>query len=123
VVNGWDQRPLVGKHIFLYVRFLYVQYDILYNINQFTDLFSICHFHALFSSSLDVSKWEAVVGSTYGRDQPFYRVIPDEDDVQEFLKDKNAFRSTYYVAQVLSSVIHHLVLSQFIFIFIFIFMT
>jgi hypothetical protein len=75
----------------------------------------------------DVSRWEGVVGTARGRDQvcafaqmllhqcsttrnvrqplftlcarqPFFRVIPDEDDVRTMLGD-GAFRPSFYVAQ------------------------
>ena len=30
----------------------------------------------------DVSSWEAIAGSAFGQNQPFYNVIPDENDVE-----------------------------------------
>jgi hemimethylated DNA binding protein len=47
---------------------------------------------------VDVSRWEAVVGLPSGVEQPFYRILPDEGDVENFL-GPNAFRSSYYVAE------------------------
>lgn len=46
----------------------------------------------------DVSKWEGVVGLPSGAEQPFYTVIPDEGDVEDFLGN-GAFRTNYYVAE------------------------
>jgi hemimethylated DNA binding protein len=44
------------------------------------------------------SRWEGVVGLPSGADQPFYRVLPDEGDVEDFL-GAGAFRSSFYVAE------------------------
>lgn len=48
---------------------------------------------------VNCSKWEGVVDLPLGQEQPFYRVIPDESDIKNFLNDKNAFRPFYYTAQ------------------------
>jgi len=47
---------------------------------------------------MDVSGWEAVKGSKYGKEQPFYRCVPDETDVENWL-GQGAFRTSFYVAQ------------------------
>ena len=47
---------------------------------------------------LDVSTWEGVVGLPSGTEQPFYRVVPDEGDVEQFLGNK-MWRASYYCAQ------------------------
>lgn len=47
---------------------------------------------------LDVSGWEGVVGLPSGGEQPFYRVVPDEGDVERFL-GSSSFRASYYCAQ------------------------
>ena len=47
---------------------------------------------------LDVSGWEGVVGLPSGGEQPFYRIVPDEGDVERFL-GSSSFRASYYCAQ------------------------
>jgi hemimethylated DNA binding protein len=47
---------------------------------------------------MDVSQWEGVVGLPSGSEQPFYRVVPDEADVERYI-GANTFRSSYYCAQ------------------------
>lgn len=44
------------------------------------------------------SRWEGVVGLPSGADQPFYRILPDEQDVETFL-GPGSFRSSFYVAE------------------------
>jgi hemimethylated DNA binding protein len=47
---------------------------------------------------MDVSNWEGVVNLPLGAEQPFYKVVPDEEDVQAFL-GPGRFRKHFYVAQ------------------------
>jgi hemimethylated DNA binding protein len=47
---------------------------------------------------VDVSKWEAIIETAHGKEQPFYRVIPDERDIEDLL-GSGQFRSQKYVAQ------------------------
>eukprot|EP00602_Paraphysomonas_sp_CaronLab_P009394 CAMPEP_0185037784 /NCGR_PEP_ID=MMETSP1103-20130426/32644_1 /TAXON_ID=36769 /ORGANISM="Paraphysomonas bandaiensis, Strain Caron Lab Isolate" /LENGTH=592 /DNA_ID=CAMNT_0027575915 /DNA_START=479 /DNA_END=2257 /DNA_ORIENTATION=- len=48
--------------------------------------------------SIDTSRWEGVRDLELGKEQPFYRVLPDVGDVAEFLGDGNE-RESFYVAQ------------------------
>ena len=47
---------------------------------------------------MDVSRWQGVIGLKYGSNQPFYRVIPDENDVEKCI-GPNQFRNFFYAAQ------------------------
>lgn len=54
---------------------------------------------------LDVSKWDGVQGLSLGQEQPFYRIIPDQRDTEEFL-GPGAHRPYFYVAQENIEIIH-----------------
>jgi hemimethylated DNA binding protein len=54
---------------------------------------------------LDVSKWDGVQGLKLGQEQPFYRVVPDQRDTEEFL-GPGSHRPYFYVAQENIELLH-----------------
>ena len=61
--------------------------EAIYNVGQVIQhkLFGyrgvICRFDQ--RPSIDMSKWEGIIGLEYGQEQPIYEVIPDENDVED----------------------------------------
>ena len=47
---------------------------------------------------MNVSRWQGVVGLPSGSEQPFFRVVPDEKDVEEHMGE-GEFRPFFYAAQ------------------------